>query len=564
MTYSGLPYLSERQGVYYFRIAVPKGLRRRLARAEIKHSLRTRDKTTARQSCRRLSSCAEAFFEFCVNMTELTDQQIQEIAQSYFRALLEESNELVWCVERDDTLDVADEAKDARNLSQKFKDMDEQGIVPAFIKDEVDEMLAKHGISGLGHKNEAFGILCNAFVRARVESYRITAAKLLKKRSAEMPMDALFRGIISTRMPEIQMGEQKTTTGNTLKVLTDKFIETNKANWQTKTLYDEIRSMAILLEILGENRLIHTIKAEDIATIADILVKLPKNAQQKYKGTSLTEQLAIAAETGETLNAKTAQKYLTMIKSFFAWCVDREYIDKIPGQKIDIKINEKEKPRFPFSPDQLEKLFASPLYTGCLNPTKRYKSGNLIVKDSQYWIPLVALYSGMRVGEIAQLLSTDVKYEQETPYFDLQDTAEDKKKLKTKYSHRRCPVHPFLVKIGFLDFVKEQQKEQRLFSHVVIEEKQPGTKYSKIFSRYIHNIEVKTKKTTFHSFRHNFADALDFIGAPEAHKHAMMGHSGGGISAHYGQTLPIAALIDTLQKISYPFEAAFVKTIGKT
>jgi integrase len=498
-------------------------------------------------------------------MTELTDNQIQEIAQSYFRALLEESNELVWCIERDESLDPAIEAKDARQMSKKFKDMDRQGIVSESIKAEVDEMLAKHGINGLGRKDEVFGILCNAFVRAKVENYRITAAKLLKNRSAEMPMDALFRGIISTKMPEISIGEQTAATGNTLKALSDKFIETNKVNWQRKTIYDKLRSMGLMLDIMGGNRLIHTIKADDIANLVDVLVKLPKNAQQKYKDKNLVELLAIAAETGETLNAKTAQKYLTMIKSFFGWCVDREYIDKIPGQKIDIQIKEKEKARFPFSTEQLENLFTSPLYTGCLSPIKRYKLGSLVLKDSQYWAPLVAIYSGMRIGEITQLLSVDVKVEHEMPYFDLSEVAEDTKQLKTKYSHRRVPVHPFLIETGFLSFVEQQKaKDRLLFSHIVIEEKQPGTKYGKMFGRYIRYIEVKTKKTTFHSLRHNFADALDFIGAPEAHKHAMMGHSGGGVSAHYGQTLPIPVLMESLQKISYPFEDTFRETLGKT
>ena len=56
--------------------------------------------------------------------------------------------------------------------------------------------------------------------------------------------------------------------------------------------------------------------------------------------------------------------------------------------------------------DELQTLFTCPIYTGCKgqSTTHRLKVGDNIYQDYLYWIPLIGLYSGMRLNEICQLL----------------------------------------------------------------------------------------------------------------------------------------------------------------
>ena len=97
----GINHLVLRHGIYYFRIAIPKRLQGRFRKEELKYSLRTADKLHARQLCRSMSSNAETLFEFITSMPDLTEAQVQEISRNYFRALLEDGNELVWCLGND-------------------------------------------------------------------------------------------------------------------------------------------------------------------------------------------------------------------------------------------------------------------------------------------------------------------------------------------------------------------------------------------------------------------------------------------------------------------------------
>jgi len=59
MPYMRTPHMTARQGLYTFRMAVPKDIRGRIGKREIKVSLRTRDPLHARESCRKLSTYYE-------------------------------------------------------------------------------------------------------------------------------------------------------------------------------------------------------------------------------------------------------------------------------------------------------------------------------------------------------------------------------------------------------------------------------------------------------------------------------------------------------------------------
>ena len=92
------------------------------------------------------------------------------------------------------------------------------------------------------------------------------------------------------------------------------------------------------------------------------------------------------------------------------------------------------------------------------------------------------------------------------------------KKLKNASSERVIPIHPKLIDLGVLNFVKEQNNNnsQRLFTHL----KLGSEGYIKNVSRFsnvkwLHAIGVKTSKKSFHSPRHTFANVLKQAGVSE-------------------------------------------------
>lgn len=103
------------------------------------------------------------------------------------------------------------------------------------------------------------------------------------------------------------------------------------------------------------------------------------------------------------------------------------------------------KKRLPFSSDDLCRLFQS----------DSYLKGQ-IKRASEYWIPLIALYTGARLAEIAQLHCSDIYEEQAVWVFDLND--EGDKQLKSDNSRRLVPIHSTLLELGLLDFLNRPGK----------------------------------------------------------------------------------------------------------
>ncbi len=88
------------------------------------------------------------------------------------------------------------------------------------------------------------------------------------------------------------------------------------------------------------------------------------------------------------------------------------------------------------------------------------------------------------------------------------------KRIKEMYSdasHRIIPIHPKLKEAGFMEYVAsiKERGEKHLFPELPRDKYgNYSSIYSKWFWRFLRSVEAKTEKTSFHSFRHNFRDAM--------------------------------------------------------
>jgi hypothetical protein len=91
-----------------------------------------------------------------------------------------------------------------------------------------------------------------------------------------------------------------------------------------------------------------------------------------------------------------------------------------------------------------------------------YDPGTVLVRDHRYWVPLVALFSDARLNELEQLEVTDVQEGtgvtvlKITTLWDGDDPG-DEKLIKTVAGERIVPIHPELMRLGFLDYVKQRR-----------------------------------------------------------------------------------------------------------
>ena len=136
--------------------------------------------------------------------------------------------------------------------------------------------------------------------------------------------------------------------------------------------------------------------------------------------------------------------------------------------------------------------------------------------EAAFWLPLLALFTGARLGELAGLRASDVVQDASVGTVCIYITADAKagRKLKTKQSARAIPIHSQLIELGFLKFTAAEAKARGerawLFPQVA-----PGTTgafaFSKWFGRHIGSQGVTDPAKVFHSFRHFFTDALQFV-----------------------------------------------------
>jgi Phage integrase family. len=173
---------------------------------------------------------------------------------------------------------------------------------------------------------------------------------------------------------------------------------------------------------------------------------------------------------------------------------------------------------------------------------------------------MLGLFTGARAGELLQLLLLDVKEEQGIYYLDLiNDNSSDgsgQKQIKSDAGRRAIPLHPTLVQLGFVDYCSSIPKsKKRVFHDIYAPDGRAAKQYSRSFGDTLKALNAKTPKTSFHSFRHNFKDALSRAGIYGPPVKALMGHAVEGVNdATYGSELTVQMLHQYIAKIEYDID----------
>jgi integrase len=177
-------------------------------------------------------------------------------------------------------------------------------------------------------------------------------------------------------------------------------------------------------------------------------------------------------------------------------------------------------------------------------------------------VPLIALFNGLRMNEACQLYAHDIGEEDGVPFIrvheDVDGEAVADKHLKGSASWRTVPVHPELIKMGFLEFVSErkrQGKSARLFPELKIAEE--VNRYSKVFSKWFGRFvklacDGKKPKATFHSLRHHFRSAFATTDVRNEVVEALGGWRSKGSSEMEYRHYRLRDLRDALSKVKYP------------
>lgn len=231
-------------------------------------------------------------------------------------------------------------------------------------------------------------------------------------------------------------------------------------------------------------------------------------------------------------------------------------IDTNPAQGIRVDDTRTAKERIPLDLATMKRLFSCPIYT----KGQRTKGG---AGEAQYWLPLLALFTGARIEELCQLSPDDVL---EEPYFALNETesvawviritdAGEDQGVKNAGSVRRVPVHPALIELGFIEHAKQAAGRARIFNELIPDPYgRDSGNWSSWFNNYLRTkVGVSDPRMVFHGFRHTFKDAARNCEIEEAVSDALTGHSSGKVGRKYGSSnYPLRPLVEAIQRYRIP------------
>lgn len=317
-------------------------------------------------------------------------------------------------------------------------------------------------------------------------------------------------------------------------------------------------------EVAGGNPAIGAITDVHVLEFAEALARMPRQLSRSDQQLPMP---AIIEKYGELdvqrISTETVRKQIGLLQSFFGWATKHKYVTENFAEGLKPKKTKKGmRRRIPFTIDDLQLIFGSPLYRGCLSARKRAEPGSLILRDECYWLPLLALFTGGRLEELGSLLLSEVKVldgvmflELDVLEIDESDKTVSDEEMKSGTSLRAVPVHPLLIACGFGAYVSKlrQQGERRLFPRLRADRHGKLTaRFSKWFGRFLAALQIEDPRKVFHSFRHNFKAACRNADLREDIHDRLTGHWNRSVGRTYGEETSMRLLAGAIEKIGYP------------
>lgn len=347
----------------------------------------------------------------------------------------------------------------------------------------------------------------------------------------------------------------------TIQSVVDKFMRDKRDSQVAESSENWYRSKVnLFVSILtalngGEVPRLSDISSKMLESYVNTMVRYPRSVSTMPKTRHLSQAQLISLTQQNTreemqgmgipvMALATIDHYFTAVRELLQFAHDnadkdggdfeisKKLIGKVKSAKKPKGQGRGSKPRIKFSQTDLVAMFN----------TRRYVTGGFD-RNSEYWIPLMAVHGGESQAELCQLHVSDIKQDRETGiwYIDINDqggTSDRKhpnyKALKVDIDGRPrdVPIHPRLIELGFLDFVEQCRRagQVRLFPEESrCKQANAYDPYSKRYNRWRRGelnilVDSKGQKKDFHSYRHTVSGILMGMGCQEGVANDIVGH----------------------------------------
>lgn len=353
-----------------------------------------------------------------------------------------------------------------------------------------------------------------------------------------------------------------------------------------RTLQNYMGTLRFWQEVFGDQYM-HDLTLQELRAVQMWLTRLPFHFTKQ--GKTVLQAVEMAKDKNsehQCITDKTRAEYLGQLKALLQYAFDCGFITTDMASRVEIPNTKQLKSlnRLPYTTEELKAIFPGKEYGVDFGKTLTGADPH-----TKFWFPLLGAFTGARLEELGQLTIHDVKTCTDTGiiYFAIKDTgvAGDgkAKRTKNKNSVRPIPVHPTLIKIGFMayhQYRKSDMANKGLFPLTRDSTGRMAKGISGWFTRmekrkdrtilgYVERRGVQTKGVdedgmrwtkSFHSFRHSVVDNLrgkklssgEYI--RESDVGLVVGHVRGKLeTAFYGvDRTQLLLRKDILERLEYP------------
>lgn len=488
------PYLSQRNGVFYFKRKIPASLVEAFGnQAQVWKSLET---TEFAKACRHLArETAEFELRIATVRLRMVSEGLPIAPASNVIAL------------REDTIAALVQRYYVHMLDREEKELQSMRPICAADlkqrKDDVDETLQHYKLA------------------LTFEDYSVveeTASQILAGEALSASAGSSIRKIFCKKLLETEVnilmeqrarldGNKQPTPQAPLPVRLQPTMTDYLNIWATakirplKTLDTASFMVRLWNELMGNN---------PAATITRTDVKL-------FRDKLLARQLSTA----------TIQNRLGLLCAVVNTYNEENDIEGVsnPFRNIPVQDNGQHiralKDRRAFEMGELNKLYSCTVFT-------EHKLPRGQVGESAYWMPLMGPFVGARIEELAQMRLADIEIINGVWTLRICNLEPTTQKLKNSNSFRRVPIHDELVKLGFLRYVCDLKRcgEERLFPTLRADNKYGiwSNATGQSFGRMLTRMGLTSVQLDYHSFRYNFKQRLSLCGVDPEVRDALAGH----------------------------------------
>ena len=474
-------HLKRRYKKFWFQIAVPKDCQAVLGKRMIYENLDTSDVATAEVRAQSRAAHFKAKFMALQGTPDVLPSDAFEAGRNWARA-------------------------EINRIAREVADRDERERRKDLVYDiELQQVLDDHGLASADELDED---AIPPGVGARLQGIRAAVMDL-----KETPDE--FREPVSRTAAAYIADRQRPGSSDRL---TDQTVSQMEAVYRLYRDHTDDAPLRLTTRKTG-------------AAFFDKLKRLDANwgRSRKTKARTLDDLLLLSDREGRRpLSSRTLFRYRLALSQLWSWAKARgEVAGDDPFEHLAKKGRNDENANAPWSDDAIRAYFAA-------HPDGSKKGK----PDPFYWLPRIALLSGMRLDEICSLRVADLIDGDGVKCFDI-------KEGKTSAATRAVPIHDDL-----LPFLELPPKDGYLFPDLI-----PGGKDKKrsaqIGKRLGRRFAATPGGSTFHAFRKNVAGTFERNRIPESEAAQILGHGKKGITyrVYSPHGIPMAqrkALVDLL------------------